>query len=472
MTAPVRDIGAVIDRDFGGDPAHRVLAARIDRLIIALDAALTQQVNEILHHPDFRAMEARWRALARLVDQAQSGPGRVLVRVLNVSWSALRRDLERAVDFDQSHIYQLIYDGEFGMPGGLPFGLIVGDYDVSATTDRKRGDQVETLGRLSRVAAAAFCPVILGAAPDLLGVDDFADIPAYADLTDVQTGARSLDDARRWDRLRQKDDTRFVGVVAPRVALRRAYRRYEITRTDGFTFDETAGRPLFVSGAFAFAATVMAAFHDSGWYAAIRGAFQDGSGGGRVPGFGAYDFGTDRHGLSAQAPVQTRFTSAQEDALIARGIVPLTALYLEPEAVFTANPSLHRPETYDSPVATENARLGAMLQYVLCASRFAHYLKVMMRDAVGTVADAQTIEHRLSDWLREYCLGNDDADQDLKAAYPLRNGSVSVAPVLGRPGIYAATVRLQPHFQLDDVSTSFHLISETSGQISPERITA
>ncbi|WP_227271922.1 type VI secretion system contractile sheath large subunit [Roseobacter weihaiensis] len=469
MTAPVRDIGAVIDREFGEGPAHRALAARIDRLIVALDAALTRQVNMILHHPDFRAMEARWRALDRLVDQAQSGPERVLIRVLNVSWSALLRDLERAVDFDQSHIYQLIYDGEFGMPGGLPFGLIVGDYEVSAATDRTRGDQVEGLGRLSGVAAASFCPVILGAAPDLLGVDDFADIPPYADLTEPRVGRQSQGDAIRWDALRQRDDTRFIGLVAPRVALRRAYRRYEVTRTDGFTFDEAASRPLFVSGAFAFASTVIAAFHDTGWYAAIRGAFQDESGGGRVPGFGAYDFGTDRHRLSAQPPVQTRFTSAQEDALIARGIVPLTALYLEPEAVFTANPSLHRPESYDSPVANENARIGAMLQYVLCASRFAHYLKVMMRDAVGTVADARTIENDLSEWLRGYCLGNDDADQDLKAAYPLRDGSVSVSPVSGRPGVYAATVRLQPHFQLDDVSTSFHLISETTGQTGPKR---
>lgn len=472
MTAPFLDIGAVIDRDAGEDPDHRALAARIDRLIVALDAVLTRQVNAILHHPDFRAMEGRWRALLRLADQAEAGPERVVLRVLDVSWPDLLRDLERAVDFDQSHLYRLIYDEEFGMPGGIPFGLIVGDYAVSPATDTVRGDQVEGLGQLAGVAAAAFCPIILGVAPDLLGVEDYAEIQPYSDLSAPRVTRQSGGDMIRWEALRRRDDTRFLGLVAPPVALRRAFTRYQITRSDGFTFDEAARAPLFVNGAFAFASTVLAAYHDSGWFAAIRGAFQDSTGGGRVPAFGPYDFASDGHGLSGQAPVKLRFTSAQEETLIDRGVVPLSTLYIEPEAVFFGNPSLHRPPEYDTPVATENARLGAMLQYVLCASRFAHYLKVMMRDDIGTTADPARIEAELSTWLRGYCLGNDDASNALKAQYPLRDGQVRVQPVPGRPGVYAATVRLQPHFQLDDVATSFHLISETSTPAPRERALA
>ncbi|QBF32473.1 type VI secretion system contractile sheath large subunit [Thalassococcus sp. S3] len=457
MDAPVLHAGAAPSYDSAigrGD----VIAARIDRLIVAIDAALAAQVNAILNAPRFREMEGRWHALARLLDQIDSE--QVTLRLLDVNWRVLSRDLERAVEFDQSHLYRLVYDGEFGMPGGLPFGLIVADYHVSARTDPERGDQVDTLQSLAGVAAAAFCPVILGTAPDLLGVNRFDELRATSDLAELRLGRHTERDLRRWTTLRQREDSRFLGIVAPDLVLRSPYRRYDAERADQFTFDEGPENPLFVNAAFAFASTVIATFQESGWFAAIRGAYQDEEGGGRVPAFGSYDFETDGHGISAQAPVRIRFTAAQENALIERGIVPLSALFLEPQAVFNANPSVHQPPTYETPVANENARLGAMLQYVLCTSRFAHYLKVMMRDEIGSAADPATIEYRLNSWLREYCLGNDDAAASLKAQYPLRDAGVTVNAVPGKPGCYAATIRLQPHFQLDDIATTFHLISE------------
>ncbi|ABD55944.1 type VI secretion system contractile sheath large subunit [Jannaschia sp. CCS1] len=455
MTAPMPNLGAVFDTV---DPAMAHLAARIDRLILAIDAALTRQLNAILAASEFRALEARWRALDRVLTHA-GRDGQVIVRILNVSWRALSRDLDRAVEFDQSHLHKLVYDGEFGMPGGLPFGVLVADYEVSATTDRARGDQVETLSRLAAVAAAAFCPIMLGAAPDLLGVDDFDQIAPYTDLTDAE-GRRADPPMIRWRALRDRDDARFIGLVAPRIVLRGPRTRLSPTRADGFTFDEDPHRILSVAGSFAFATTVIAAFRASGWFAAIRGAAQDTDGGGRVAGWPGHDLGTDGHNLSRQSPATLRLTAAQEDALIARGIVPLSSLPLTDEAVFNANPSLHRPTRYDSPVASENARISAMLQYVLCTSRFAHYLKVMMREAIGSVAPPDVIQGHLDDWLRGYCLGNEDAGAELKAEYPLRNAGVEVTPIPGKPGAFAARIHLQPHFQLDDISTSFHLVSE------------
>ncbi|MBY5931945.1 type VI secretion system contractile sheath large subunit [Tateyamaria omphalii] len=441
------------------DQASARAAARVDRLIAAIDTVLTRQLNAIFAAPSFRALEARWRALSRLAQQAGSD-GQVIVRVLDASWPEVVRDLDRAVEFDQSHLHKLVYDGEFGMPGGLPFGLIVGDYAVSSTTDRARGDQVDALSQLSAVGAAAFCPIILGGAPDLLGVDDFARIAPHTDLSERRDGRAEQYLTTRWQSLRKRDDARFLGVVAPDVVIRAPRKRLDASRADGFTFDEDPSVPLTVSGAYAFAATVIAAFKASGWFAAIRGAVEDDIAGGTVPGWPGLDLGTDNHGLSTQPPVSLRLTAAQENALVARGIVPLSALPLTDMAVFNANPSLHRPAQYDSVVATENARISAMLQYVLCTSRFAHYLKVMMREQVGSVTPAEMIERQLSDWLLSYCLGNDDADRDLKAQYPLRTASVSVASLPGRPGAYSAMIRLQPHFQLDDISTSFHLVSE------------
>ncbi|MFV0386284.1 type VI secretion system contractile sheath large subunit [Paracoccus sp. (in: a-proteobacteria)] len=452
--------------------AFRAFAASIDRLIAAIDDLLTCQLNVILHDPAFRGMEARWRALQMLVDQAGIGQG-VLVRVLDAEWGTLARNLERAADFDQSHLFRMVYDEEFGMPGGLPFGLLVADYQIAPNVVTGGREPVEVLWRLASVAAAAFCPVVMDAAPQMFGFGSFADVSAASDMA---AGRQDRPELIRWTGLRKADDARFLGLVAPGLMIRRPLTSCQAGRVDGFVFHESADRPLIIGGAFAFAATVVEAFQGSGWFAAIRGARQDEIGGGRVPGFAAMDFGTDRHGLSAQPANQFRPTPTQEDAMIGLGVIPMSSLYHDSDPVFNANPSLHLPPVFQGAVATQNARLGAMLQYVLCTSRFAHYLKVIMRDEIGSINDPSVIELRLKDWLRRYCLGNDDASQELKAQYPLRNADAHISEIAGRPGAYRCTIHLQPHFQLDDITTSFQLIAETSlrrnGAADAERNTA
>ncbi|MDO5528032.1 MAG: type VI secretion system contractile sheath large subunit [Paracoccus sp. (in: a-proteobacteria)] len=438
--------------------AWRALAARIDRLIAAIDLRVTKQLGAILRAPAFRAMEARWRGLSMLVAQAGRGRG-VLIRVLDVDWPTLGRNLERSTDFDQSHLFRLVYDGEFGMPGGLPFGLLLGDYQIAPAPVAGSGDQVEIMRRLAAVAAASFCPVVMNAAPQMFGFADHGEIAADTDLT----APRSDDPAMmRWNSLRRSEDARFVGLIAPGLMIRPSYRRFDPARLDGFAFDETGGGVPIIGGAFAFAAVVVQAFVESGWFAAIRGAAPgDATSGGQVPGFAPLDYRTDRHALAAQPPLEFRPTPAQEQAMSSAGVIPLSALYHGDAPVFFTNPSLHLPQSYDNPVASQNARLAAMLQYVLCTSRFAHYLKVIMRDEIGSVSDPALIEARLLDWLRGYCLGNDDASLSLKAQYPLRDAGVRISEIAGKPGSYRATIHLQPHFQLDDISTSFHLIAET-----------
>lgn len=470
MSASADVVGAW-PADAADSVRFRGLAARIDRLITRIDAALSAQVNAIMHTTAFQRMEARWRALERIVDQAGVGRG-VVIRVLDADWRTLVRSMERAADFDQSHLFHLVYEGEFGTPGGQPFGLLVGDYQVSHRTDRERGDQIEVLRRLASLGAAAFCPVILGAAPDSLGFDRFDAIGAAADI-DPRTDRDGADPDRiRWERLRAGEDTRFLGLVAPGICMRAHRAPYDPTRADGFAFKEARDRLLIGNGAFAFAGVVIAAYLESGWFAAIRGTCRDAPGGGRVPGFAPLDFGTDQHGLSAQTPTEFRPTAAQEEAMIERGLIPLAALYLDTDPVFNANPSLHRAQKYETPVATQNARLAAMLQYVLCTSRFAHYLKVIMRDEIGSVADPSSLRKRLNAWLRDYCIGNDDATPDLKALYPLRDAEAEVSAIAGRPGTYACAIRLQPHFQLDCISVSFHLVAEARSRPTSEGTSA
>jgi type VI secretion system protein ImpD len=435
---------------------------RADQLITLIDEALNRQVNAILHHREFQAMEARWRGLAMLV-HISSPSTDVKIKVLSGSWKELARSMQRATDFDQSHLFDLIYNQEFGMPGGEPYGLLVADCELSPGMD-DGVDTVDTLGEVGMVAAAAFCPFIAGAAPGALGLSSFTELDRVHDLL------RPLNDPSliRWNALRAREDSRFLGLVAPRILMRPPYEPLSRRRDDAFSFREYVASDgstlLWGCGSFAFAAIVIRNFIETGWFADIRGVTQDALDGGLLgPGdLPPYDLGIESSGLSAQAPVEARLTSVQEQQFSELGIIPVATTYMSALAIFNSNQSLHAPGHYSSENARQNARLAAMLQYVLCASRFSHYLKVIMRDEIGSLADARTIQQKLEQWLSQYTLGNDDADLPLRTRFPLRSAGIAVDEVPGKPGTFACTVRLQPHFQLDDVSTSFHLIAETA----------
>ncbi|MEO3999645.1 type VI secretion system contractile sheath large subunit [Mesorhizobium sp. CAU 1732] len=433
---------------------------RADQLISLIDQALNRQVNAILHHPDFQAMEAGWRGLAMLVRMGSQTTD-VKIKVLSASWDELSRSMRRATDFDQSSLFDLVYSREFGMAGGEPFGLLIGNYHLSP---HGSDDTIGTLGDVGMVAAAAFCPFVAGASPMMAGLESFAELNRVSDPAKLVDGQHGI----RWNALRAREDSRFIGLVAPRVLMRAPYEPHSLRRDDGFPFRETIasdGRTLlWGNGAFAFAAIIIRNFIESGWFADIRGVSQNAVDGGLLSAqeLAPYELGTESEGLSAQAPVEVRLTSSQEQQFCDLGLIPAASTYLSSSAIFNSNQSIHAPQHYANENARQNARLAAMLQYVLCASRFSHYLKVIMRDEIGQLSDARSIERKLSDWLTGYTLGNDDADLVLRTRFPLRSAGIKVEEVPGKPGIFSCTVRLQPHYQLDDVSTSFHLIAETA----------
>ncbi|MEF2070036.1 type VI secretion system contractile sheath large subunit [Consotaella aegiceratis] len=436
--------------------------SEVARLIARIDAALERQVNAILHHPRVMEMEARWRGLALVVRTAARSE-EVKVRIISASRRELERSLERAGEFDQSHLFELVYSREFGTPGGEPFGLLVADYMVSPDGENGEGDTVGMLTAVATVAAAAFCPVVAGASARTAGLGSFRDLNRVQNLAQAQGDPSMI----RWTALRSHDDARFLGLVAPRVLLRPPHRAYDRRRDDGFPFRETiaadASTLLWGNGAFAFAVVVIRTFIETGWFADLRGVSQDRVDGGMLGAndLSPYDFGTESGGLSAQPPVEARLTIRQAQQLSDLGIVPIETTYLSSGVVFNSNQSLHAPPHHSSESARQNARLAAMLQYVLCASRFSHYLKVILRDEIGRLSDAATIQRRLADWLAGYTLGNDDASSELRTRFPLRSAGIEVGDIPGKPGSYMCTVRLQPHFQLDDVTTSFHLVAET-----------
>ncbi|WP_084437587.1 type VI secretion system contractile sheath large subunit [Niveispirillum irakense] len=435
----------------------------IDQMIAAIDRLLTAQVNAILHHPRFQQLEASWRGLLQLVETAASARA-VKIRMLDVAWRELARDLERSIEFDQSQLFAKVYNEEFGTPGGEPFGLLIGDYYVrhNRSADHPT-DDVGTLKSIAAVAAAAFCPFVTSCSPALFGLDSFSDMGGTADLS------RSFDgpDFIRWRALRDADDARFVGLALPRILMRRPY-GHDPSRVDGFRFAEHAGRPgardyLWGNAAFAFATVAMRAYHHYGWFADIRGAPEEMDTGGVVMDFPGHAFPSFGHSGPTAAPLEVYLSDTQEKQLSEMGMVPLSRVGYLDACVFYSTQSLHNAKTYDRATATSNARLSAMLQYVLCASRFAHYIKLIGRDKIGSFATASDFEDHLRNWLRSYCLGNDDAATAFKARYPLREAEVQVRDIAGRPGAFGCVIHLKPHFQLDDIQTSFRLVTELVG---------
>ncbi|HEX3881020.1 MAG TPA: type VI secretion system contractile sheath large subunit [Stellaceae bacterium] len=452
------DAGAAPVTALGGSGAADPIRQQIDRVIAGIDGLLSEQVNRIVAHPRFRALEASWRSLARLVETARHSTW-IRIRVLDLRWAELCRDLERAIEFDRSQLFRKIYEEEFGTAGGEPFGLLVGDYTVSHRRRPGRsGDDIAALQGMARIAAAAFAPFVVDAAPELLGLDGFAELSTPVNL------AALLRDAEydRWRSFQENDESRFLGIVLPHVLASAPYRD-DGTRRDGFRFcdDRTEADELaWGGGAYAFAAVAMRAFIESGWFAAIRGGVVGSEEGGIVPDLDIPWFDTDQPEIATIFPGEVQIEDTQEAELGELGFIPVVRANGTSLAVFCGNASVQRPRAYDQALATVNARLSAMLQYILCISRFAHYLKCLGRDAIGSVATAEAIQRRLQQWITQYCNTNETAPLATLARRPLREARVEIREMADRPGAYYCVAHLQPHFQLDRVETSFRLVTD------------
>ena len=452
---------------FGADALPRLasdagrLRLALDRDIAAIDTLIAAQLDAILHHPRLRRLEGTWRGLAWLLGDIEPG-GRVKVRVLNATWPELVRDLERAVEFDRSQLFKKIYEEEFGTPGGEPYGLLVLDHAVrhrpgpGAPTD-----DIGALKQLAGVAAAAFTPTVLGVAPELLGLDGFAGLAGLGDPTAVFRDSEYT----RWRGLFTLDDIRFLGLALPRLLARPPWQPSPL-RAQPFRYDEDAPDAhsrVWMSPVYAFAATAARAFADYGWPADIRGVETDQRGGGLVDELPLESFSTEPGVIWARPPLEAVLTDHQERALVDAGFMPLAAIPWSQDAVFGAVRSLQARRLYSGPTAdaaNASARLSTQLNSLLCVSRFAHYLKVLGRDMVGSFRTAEEIEQQLQTWLNRHINASIGAGAESRARYPLLAGRVSVRERPGRPGVFGCVIQLQPHFQLDDVAASFRLVTD------------
>lgn len=433
------------------------LAEAIDRDIVVLDRMISRQLDSILHHERLRRLEGSWRGLAWLI-HSFTQDRMVKIRLLSITWPEVSRDFERSVEFDQSNLFRLIYEDEFGSPGGEPYGMIAADFPVhGAPGPGYPIDDVMVLSNLAGIAATSFCPIILPAAPNLFGLDSFhATQPVFAFDEALRAPERA-----RWRNLAQREDTRFLALVLPRT-LGRPLWQDNGTRADRFRYRESgasASQRVWTSPIYAMAGVAVRAFNRFRWPAEIRGA-EPGpeASGGVVEGLPHQRFRSDPPGPPARSSLELALTDEQERQLADMSIIPLCGLESLPEATFGAVPTLHRPPRMAG-AAGANQRLSAQLNSILCVSRFAHALKLMGRDMIGSFAAPEDVELRLQQWLNRHVSGLAGGG-NVAARYPLSDARVEVRERPGRPGVYGCTIYLQPQYQLDEVGASFRLVTE------------
>jgi len=421
--------------------------------IALIDELINDQLNAIIHHKKFQQMESRWRGIGLLTDQA-GGHRKIKIKMLDISWREVSRDIDKALEFDQSQLFQKIYSTEFGTPGGEPYGILLGDYVVShRPTPQHPYNDISTLKGMAQVAAAAFAPFIIAPSPSLFGLETYDELARPIDLATVF----SIQEYIPWNSLRDSEDSRFIGLALPRVLLRKPY---QLERGDfnGIYFKEKMSNnkenALWGNACFAFGAVLVREFASVGWFSHIRGAPRDYIGGGLVTQLVNSSHETDRTNVANKYLTDILVTDTKERELSDLGFIPLCDNYDTQYATFHSNASMQKAKTYTDNGATLNAKLSAMIQHILCGSRFAHYIKVMLRDKVGSFVTASDCEYYLQKWLNEYTTGRDDLDWETQAQYPLREGSVEVKEIPSKPGCYWSIIHLKPHYQAD------HLVSE------------
>ena len=434
--------------------------AALVRDIALIDELIAEQINAIIHDPRFQRLEAAWRGLGYLVDQSDERRG-VKIRVLDAGWAEITRDISRAIEFDQSALFQKIYSEEYGSPGGEPYGLLIADYPVThRPTAGHAFDDIPTLEGLSQIGAASFAPVILGAGPELFGLDEFAGLGLPLDLEKIFT----LPEYQKWRSFRDRPDSRFIGITLPRMLMRRPHRQSLGVHHDLLFVEDVDGpdasRYLWGNAGYAFGAILAREFGNVGWFGHIRGVPRGHLGGGLVDTLPVEHFATDRPGVAPKPSTEVVITDANERRLSDLGFIPLCHCYDTALAAFYSNQSVQKPATARSAEAVINAKLSTMLQHILCGSRVAHYIKVIIRDKVGSFLSAAECERYLQAWLHRYTTGREDLDWEEQARYPLRESRVEVADIPGKPGQYRCVIQLRPHYQLDNMVSELELVTE------------
>lgn len=452
-----REHGQAMLRDLVGqllDPGTVVAkdaTKTIQNRIAAIDQIISRQLNEIMHHPDFQKLESTWRGLNHLVMNSETGET-LKIRMLNISKKDLLRDFQSAAEFTESALWKKVYENEFGQYGGDPYGCLVGDYEFS-----RHPQDIELLEQISHVAAAAHAPFISAASAQMFGLDSYTDMPNPRDLAKVFD--KSNPENTKWLSLRDTEDARFLALTIPHVLGRLPYGK-ETKPVDTFDFEEDVSGShdhyLWTNAAYTFACRLTDSFSRHHWCVAIRGP----EGGGLVEGLPIHTFKTREGDVGAKCPTEVLIPDTREKELSDLGFIPLIHCKNTDYAAFFGANSVQRPKVYQDDAATANADLSRKIQYLMATSRIAHYLKAICRDKVGSFQARSNVQEFLNNWINQYVLNQDNATQEQKAKFPLREAHIEVAEDKARPGCYRAIAHLKPHFQLEELNVSLRLVAD------------
>jgi type VI secretion system protein ImpC len=422
----------------------------INARIAQIDHLLSLQLNEILHHPQFQKLEGSWRGLKYLMDNSETGVG-LKIRVLNASKKELLRDIEKAPEFDQSALFKKIYEEEYGVFGGAPFGALIGDFEFG-----KHPEDMALLEGMSHIAAQAHAPFVSAAGPDLFNLEGYQQLDAPRDLAKIFDSTEYA----KWKSFRQSEDSRYVALTLPRTLGRLPYGA-ETKPIDEFVYEEHVdgtdhSKYLWMNASYSLASKMTQSFSLYGMCVAMRGV----EGGGLVEGLPTHSFATDDGDVAMKCPTEVPITDRREKELADLGFVPLVHCKGTDYAAFFSVQSCQKPKVYDTDSANANARLSTQLPYIMAVSRFAHYLKAMMRDKIGSFMSRDEASAFLNRWILKYVTPDDSASPATKAAKPLREARIDVSEIPGKPGCYRAVAFLRPHFQLDELTVSLRLVAD------------
>jgi type VI secretion system protein ImpC len=438
-----------------GQVVSKDVETNIKTWIAAIDQKLTAQTNEILHTPAFQKLESTWRGLHHLVSQSNTG-GHLQLKVLNITKDEIRNDLEKAEEFDQSQLFKKIYEDGYGVLGGSPFGLLVGDYEF----DCRRGTDVKVLQGVAGIAASAHAPFVSAVSANAFNMDRFSELSNPRDLAKIFTGP----DYAAWEAFRESEDSRYVALTCPRVLAREVYgARFQPVAE--FNFEENVDgtnhdKYLWMNAAWTYASRITDAYDKFGWMARTRGV----EGGGKVEGLPVHTFPTDNGDVAMKCPTEVSITDRREQELEKLGFLSLIHCKDKPFAAFMSATSCQKPKKYDRPGATANAILSTKFNQLLCVSRFAHFLKVMVRNRVGSFMERGEMENWLNRWISNYVISNPEGQSDeTKAKYPLASAEIKVVDVPGQPGVYRAVAHMRPHFQLEALDISLRMVAKQLG---------
>jgi type VI secretion system protein ImpC len=425
----------------------------INDMIAAIDKKLSDQVNEILHHEDFQKLEGAWRGLHYMVSNTETDE-QLKIRVMNISKAELGKTLKRykGTNWDQSPLFKKVYEEEYGQFGGEPFGCLVGDYHF----DQSAPD-VELLAEMAKVSAAAMAPFITGASPTLLQMDSWQELANPRDLTKIF----STPEYAAWRSLRESDDAKYIGLAMPRFLSRMPYGS-RTNPVEAFNFEEDTGsadhgKYTWANAAYAMATNINRSFKEYGWCSRIRGI----ESGGAVSNLPTHSFPTDDGGVDMKCPTEVSIADRREAELAKAGFMPLIHRKNSDFAAFIGAQSLQKPAEYDNPDATANANLAARLPYLFATCRFAHYLKCIVRDKIGSFKERDEVQRWLQDWILQYVDGDPaHSTEQTKARKPLADAEVVVEEIEGNPGYYSSKFFLRPHYQLEGLTVSLRLVSK------------